>query len=237
MIELKEDDPPTVRRMFIYFYNLNYSDEGEEASLLPYFVDTPVTEPVGKEQDLPTPSAGLQVRIFNNIAVYAIAGKYDIQELRVLAQEKIEDLLSASKVTPDLDTIFKAIFKVTPSTDTGLRKITISFCHKNNAAIMKIECLRGILMKQEYLGLGMIDQLLEEHSNFKLSTNNHIQILERKGQEVVDYLQSIWKQVNSVVDLFEDVEDVRNADYTRGNEELGNLQTEIREAYNYAYRE
>ena len=64
----------------------------------------------------------------NNVAVYAIADKYGIPELKELAKTKFKPLLLCAHLTSKTPIFVNAIFETTPSTDPGLREVAIEFC-------------------------------------------------------------------------------------------------------------
>ena len=128
-----DDDPPTVRRMLIYLYTLEYEDTGKMASIVPYSTDMTSSQETKTNEDLPADKSQLFVKLLNNIAVYAVADKYDIPSLKVLARSKVDVLISGHSLTSDLPTLIDAIFSTTPDTDGGLRQVAIKFCKERIA--------------------------------------------------------------------------------------------------------
>ena len=67
-------------------------------------------------------------RMLNDISVYAIADKYDIPPLKLLALNKFATLATAIWPHYDFPAIVKAAFESSPDNDQGLRSIVTKVC-------------------------------------------------------------------------------------------------------------
>ncbi|MCJ1450412.1 hypothetical protein MMC28_000743 [Mycoblastus sanguinarius] len=156
-IGLEEDDPPTVRRMLTYLYTLDYDDDGEPASLKQYILNGSDSL---KTTTVPEGGAQRHAKLMNNVAVYAIAEKYDIPELKELAKTKFTEILGIGILTPDIPMVVDAVFTITPDTDSGLRGVVIGACTRWAKTLVKDDGLNCMLKDHGELGLGVIRQML-----------------------------------------------------------------------------
>ncbi|KAL6717962.1 hypothetical protein ACLMJK_004047 [Lecanora helva] len=168
VIDLEEDDCPTVGRMLKYMYIEDYEDEGDAASITPYLRDTPeiyLTE-ADKPRNPNEPFAGDNTstlsRHLNNVAVYAIAEKYSILRLKDLALDKFESLMCKQELSPAIPTVIDAIFRTTTPLDEELRGVAVKFCASYDAEIVSDERYSWILRNHGDLGLGVLRKLGKE---------------------------------------------------------------------------
>ena len=169
--------------MLNYLYTLDYDDNGEAASLANYSHDkgasgnllaTTMTE----EQPSSAHHPPNYTELLNNIAVYAIADKYDIPELEVLAATKFEDALPCSGLVRDLASlpaIVDAVFDTTPDTKCGLRNVVIDFCKEWKEQIIDNEDSVATVRDHGEIGLAMIRQIFDERNLNVLSAADRIE--------------------------------------------------------------
>jgi len=158
--------------MLRYLYTLEYDDEKEAASIAPYLLTTSSSETAEFDGQLAESEAKLLARLLNNIAVYTVAKKYEIPELKVLAQEKVKALIWKHSLSPDFPIVINAIFHSTPSSDGGLREIAVEFCKHKELAIVKDERLCSMLRSHGDLGAAMVIGLLCDHAEYKRSSDD-----------------------------------------------------------------
>ena len=175
--------------MLKYLYTLNYYDDGEAADVAIY------AHGKGASADLqaPTMTDEQQLsaldpfdyrRIMNNIAVYAIADKYDIPELEMLAAKKFKTVLEGLLPLRDMASfraIIDAVFDTTPDTKSGLRSVVIEHCKQWKTVLLANEHSAAILKDYGEIGLAMIHHMAQEHIQDR--TLLHIRIEEVKGRE------------------------------------------------------
>lgn len=163
---LEDDDPSTVRRMLLYLYTLDYEDMNEGETLTdPSFNDSRSVLMNGDE--LPeTPEIDHKARILgqtilNNVQVYALADKYDIQTLKELAKRKVIDLLAKGSSIWGVDIIVKQVFSSTPDSDMGLRDLFSEIC----AVTRAFECdyMVELIRENSDLSLGILRFMDESH--------------------------------------------------------------------------
>lgn len=158
MIDLKEDDPPTVRRMLTYLYTLDYDDAGEDASIEQYMLNTCKAEKTTVAAPLSEEESSAFARVINHVAVYAVADKYDIFELKMLATTKFGVMLHGQGRTLAawLPAVVHAVFETTPDTDSGLRNVVFEFCKASSSLIINDENFNGMVKEHGELGLAML---------------------------------------------------------------------------------
>lgn len=222
---MKEDDPPTICRMFNYLYILDYDDEGDSASIEPYMIDSNNMNVTVPYEPLVEAEANLFKRLLNNITVYAAAEKYDIAELKVLAQEKVQGLICQHSLTSDISTIIDAVFLTTPSTDNGLRKIAINFCKKNASAIVRDDRLNRMLRDHGDLGLGMVLGMLCDHADEIRSAELRGQALTRRLAKVKSILHGM--DASSTVSSLNSTNSVNGVGLNNMRLSVANLQERI----------
>ncbi|KAL8895564.1 MAG: hypothetical protein Q9207_008116, partial [Kuettlingeria erythrocarpa] len=94
---------------------------------------------------------------FNNITVYALAGKYDIQDLKDLATEKFR-----SRSDPyfwmqsDLFLALEVIYSNTPSGDRGLRDIISKLCAIRTDEFSENPRFRELMCKDGSMALDVL---------------------------------------------------------------------------------
>ena len=171
-IVLKEDDPPTVRRMLTYLYTLTYDDEGDAASAEHYMVNgakiskaAPTLSPPLSEEEL-----SRHAKMMNNVVVYAVAQKYDISELKELATFKFRQLLWLKAPSPSLLHVVDAVFETTSIADSGLRSVVAKYCIKYRTEIVADNHLSTMIRDHGDLGLDILRQDKVELTKTTLAT-------------------------------------------------------------------
>lgn len=165
-MSLKDDDPLTVSRMLNYLYTLDYDDSGLPASPDFYMSNESPSTQIGDLVKTLESGATTQHHMMNNSVVYAIAAKYDIPDLKVLAENKFaqhalklwsKDLTSSDR--PFVD----AVVMTTPSSDLRLRTVVACMCTPKPGQDSNIEPDLGpILEDHGMLGLMMRQRKLRE---------------------------------------------------------------------------
>ena len=144
--------------MLGYCYAFDYDDEGRVVS------GTRIAE---VDKKLTEAETHLLKRLLNNIAVYATAEKWEALQLKDLAQEKVQTLLSQHTLTPDLPLVIDAIFETTPNSDQGLRNVAIDFCKQYDEAIAGNDVLQRMIIDHGELALGMVQKMMQERAEIR----------------------------------------------------------------------
>ena len=228
IIELKEDDPPTVHRILRYFYNLDYDDTGDAASIAPYMLEETSVNDAEVIEDLTETEKALHTQLLNNIIVYAIANKYDIPQLKLLAREKVEMLLSKHTMSPDLPLIIDVIFKTTPSSDKDLRSVAITFCKGHVCDLESEGYLSYLLINHGDLALGMVLELMQSRPNDESllragldAVGAQLDCIEHRATSVLRRVPS-WESDDDEIAIRSDVKTIK-ARVTNAREVLNNI--------------
>lgn len=157
--------------MVTYLYTLSYDDDGDAASPQHYMANgmevenakalTVMTAPLSAEELL------RHTKMMNNVAVCAIAQKYDLGELKGLATARFNDLMWFGEPNHGLREIVGAVFETTSITDTGLRNIVVAYCTEYSTDIIADDHLCSIIKDYGELALDVlreIDELAQERS-------------------------------------------------------------------------
>ncbi|KAL8920631.1 MAG: hypothetical protein Q9208_006113 [Pyrenodesmia sp. 3 TL-2023] len=142
-IYLPDDDPAALQRILSYLYTTGYDDEDQvddlkENSLSdPMTLDSEAGNAQAEESSARQPLERIEraksniSALTNNVLVYALAEKYDIQPLKDLAKEKFELRSATPWEDDDLVAVTELVHNVTPATDRGLRDLTVRHCSEH----------------------------------------------------------------------------------------------------------
>ena len=163
--------------MLNYLYTLDYDDNGDAASVTIYTHGKGANENlqatiVTEGEQLSAHDPPDYYELMNNIAVYAIADKYDIPELEVLAVTKFKKALHCSNIVEDLASlpaIIDAVFDTTPDTKCGLRNVMINYCTDWKEEIIANEDSVAIVRDHGEIGLDMIREMFHERDRKETS--------------------------------------------------------------------
>ncbi len=166
-ITLDDDDQSTVRRMLTYLYTLDYDDGNPSQAMplaAPQDLDDLFVELSSKPEAFDDATASHCKRM-NNVRVYAIAEKYNIPALKVLAMTKFKNYETARNSTHNREVI-NAIFSSTPDSDSGLRNIVISMSAKASDVEenLKEEGLAPVIRDHGNFGLGMLREVVKKRN-------------------------------------------------------------------------
>lgn len=173
--------------MLTYLYTLEYDDDGPLASAKHYMANG--TRAAASEAltttNMPLSAADLlrHAKMMNNVAVYAIAQKYDINELKELATVKFCDLLWLEAPTYAFPDIISAVFETSSITDPGLRFVAAKYCAHYSTQILADDHLSGVINDYGDLGLDVLRKLSEDLAR-KLNEERRLreQLVTLKGE-------------------------------------------------------
>ena len=225
IVTLQDDDTPTIRRMLRYLYTLNYDDHGEAASVANYTHNKGASEyllatTVTEEQQWSARDPPNYPELLNNVAVYAIADKYGIPELEVLAATKFENALQNSCIYEDLaslPTIVDAVFDTTPDTKCGLRNIVIKYCKYWKEEIIDSEDSIAIVRDHGEIGKAMIREMFRDHDEHECSMKARIEDAIGDANTLISDIEKMSRTAKymKVSDPGEDEEDYIDAQHRR----------------------
>ena len=242
IITLQDDDTPTVRRMLKYLYTLDYDDTGEAADVANYAhgkgtsAHLRATTATDEEQSSADDPPGKYHHLLNNIAVYAIADKYDIPALEMLAATRFESALHCSGLESDLASlpaIVDAVFDTTPDVKRGLRDVMIRYCKHWKKEIIDNEDSAAIVTDHGEIGLAMIRELLHDGEEMKKATEAQIEVVMGRENTLIWHIERISRAAKcmKVSDSIEVQRNYIDAQYRRLRELREAIQ-EAKEFYN-----
>lgn len=104
-------------------------------------------------------------RMMGNVLVYALADKYNISELKILAKAKFATLVEGYASLEDISTIASAVFTTTPSSDSGLREIVIKACSNRVEIALMNKTIVSTMEQQGPFALGVLHQIVGRLAN------------------------------------------------------------------------
>ncbi|KAL8671910.1 MAG: hypothetical protein Q9168_003603 [Polycauliona sp. 1 TL-2023] len=173
-IHLPEDDPTAMERLLQYLYTADYDDTDSEddqesqsslsgSTSIPAATGSPSTSTIQANINIsaaPSSTASNAVdktvpvqvsfgALANNALVYALADKYDMPLLKLLAKEKFQTHAADQWTTDDIISIMPIIYSTTPDSDRGLRQIMLNVCLRSTTTnrLMAIEPFQAMLKR------------------------------------------------------------------------------------------
>ena len=239
IITLQDDDTPTVHRMMKYLYTLDYDDKGEAASVATYGHGKGVSGnlqavTVIEEDELSENNSPSYHELLNNVAVYAIADKYDIPELGALAAKKFCIAIWDSMLVTDmasLRAIIDAVFEATPDAKRDLRDAVIWYCKHWNKAFIDNEDSAAIVKDYGEIGLAIIRELFLKLEQKEKSMQAQIEKVVERENTLIRHIERISRAANcmKVSNSREVQQNYIDAQHRR----LSDLQEAIQAAKNY----
>ena len=246
--------------MLEYLYTDDYDDNGEAASLAHFahgkgaranLQATTVTE----EEQLCAHDPPDYSKILNNIAVYAIADKYDIPALQVLATENFRIALwNDERVLKDLASlpaIIDAVFDTTPDTQVGvrkeaneywdwwdeedtqvgIRKQATKYCEYWYDKIIGNEDAITIVRDHGEIGKAMIRRMFRKHEEHERSMKARIADATRDANTLLSDIQKISRAAKYM--KVSDLREVVETDIDARHQQVKDLRDAIQEAKDF----
>ena len=182
--------------MLTYLYTTGYNDEEAPASAQHYMVNGTNMANSQAQATMTTPLSDKELlrhtKMMNNVAVCAIAQKYDIGELKELATAKFRNLLWLEAPNHGLPDIIGAVFETTSTTDPGLRDIAVEYCVRYNTNIVVDDHLCIIIKDYGELGLAVLREV-DQHANEDRVQKEllHTQLVQQKKQKELLHTQLV----------------------------------------------
>ncbi|KAK5311066.1 hypothetical protein LTR93_011839 [Exophiala xenobiotica] len=120
-INLENDDVGSLRKMLSFMYTGTYEDEQTALSasqLETQVEDSSSIHSLGAENT----SEDRSPVLWSGVGVYALADKYDVQPLKILARQRFQDWVRLNWQHHELPALAREVFDTTPSSDLGLRE-------------------------------------------------------------------------------------------------------------------
>ena len=140
----------------------------------------------------------------NNVVVYAIARKYDIEELKGLATAKFRKLLFLEEPNDACPIIVGTVFETTSITDPRLRDVVLQYCTEYSTNIIADDRLFSILKDYSELGLNVlreVDRYANREPNQKRRLREQLVTLNEELAQMVKKASKVEKMrpINSSV--------------------------------------
>ena len=149
--------------MLTYLYTLDYDDDGPLASARQYMANgtkaatsralTTTTTPLSAEALL------RHAKMMNNVVVYAIAQKYNINELKELAAVKFRNLLWFKIPDYAVLSIIGTVYETSSVTDRRLRLVAAKYCAYHSNEILDDDSFCSIIEEYSELGLDVLREV------------------------------------------------------------------------------
>ncbi|KAL8829305.1 MAG: hypothetical protein Q9170_006226 [Blastenia crenularia] len=142
--------------------------------------------------------------VWNNVPVYALAEKYNVQPLKALTKERFRASSLGVWEKADILEVLKEVYETTPSTDRGLRESMLDVCQRYIDQLTVFPAFRQMLRDNALLALDIVDRLhdtketlgdrisfleteLQDRNNEKLDTKRTVQSLQDQVQSAKDW--------------------------------------------------
>ncbi|KAL9003595.1 MAG: hypothetical protein Q9188_003546 [Gyalolechia gomerana] len=94
--------------------------------------------------------------VWNNVQVYALAEKYDVQPLKSLAAKRFRAGVKGEWETDDILTVLAEVYTTTPSTDRGLREDMLHVCERYSDELMALSTFHEMLRNDGILAVEIL---------------------------------------------------------------------------------
>ncbi|KAI9812333.1 MAG: hypothetical protein M1827_004782 [Pycnora praestabilis] len=145
-IDLEDDDPIMVEKMLSYLYKFNY----------------------GLQRATPTEST-----LSSHAKIYALADKYDVQDLKGLAQTKFAAEVKDGWNDEAFSIAIREVYGSTPESDMGLRSIVSQSAKKNIKALMDRGEFMALLVEVNAFTVELLGAVLETPKVVPLTCHGH----------------------------------------------------------------
>jgi len=219
--------------MVSYMYTFDYEDEksqnlksDDRSSISPEEVEEAVEITSAKSETVSDHDED-QPALISSVRVYTIADKYGIPPLKELARQRFCDWAETNWLHEDFCDIAQEIFSSTAHNDRGLRDVVVQIVamHANNL-IQKDE-FRSLMEEVGDLGLGILCQVLKQHSEEVSDLGSRIEELEAETKmlkaQVKEREQKLSRQTSDTESM---VSGINNLDQCRNCERAFNLSVE-----------
>ncbi|PWI64994.1 hypothetical protein PCL_08353 [Purpureocillium lilacinum] len=164
-LHLSEDDPYAVDCMLQYFYHLSYT--------------IPPSALEGSGDRTATIADSLQLAnsvLVVHARVYAIAEKYEIQGLKILAGANFTSAAGQRWNTDDFLAAAYEVFESTDDTDHGLRDVVVSVFRSHKNQLLRKEQAENLLMDLPALTVELLKDPQQQPSVPIHHQNGHVQL-------------------------------------------------------------
>ncbi|KAI4124820.1 MAG: hypothetical protein LQ341_007033 [Variospora aurantia] len=225
-IDFSDDDPNTLERLLRFLYTTDYDDNNtndnntaEEtngkgtvanaSSTSSAQIDNAISQVTSdaSESEREDESVHHKVSaIMNNVAVYALADKYNIASLKDLAKEKFENRCACFRwETESLVATLEFVYTSTPPADQGLRNVMARVCfqqiHVSSGMVLDAPQLQELMVKEGALGLNILVKAHEDARSLMVHSKMLIEKLKKLEAERDKEASDLVKERAKVLSL------------------------------------
>lgn len=233
-MNLKDDDPVTVERMLTFLYTREYDDQApaliekpfstsknavgstledhdhKTSFLIAEIAETAAVDGEEADGDLSVPEL---TRALINIAVYAIAEKYNLRDLKKAAMTRCLSQTWASWPLDDLHVIAKEVYSSTPSSDRGLRDKIICDCADHAEELTQQEDWISLIKIDADFGFDLFQKMTEKHVEAMIElANRRLQAVElrQENDELHQTVENFDTQLDEAFETAKDMDGCRH---------------------------
>lgn len=189
-IDLPDDNPNALERMLTYLYASKYDDLDVSEEETPTKPNDPCEQnaeisdpPAAEDRDerssqtssgqgmwsIKAEAAELPVHVLvsainNNVLVYALADKYDIDLLKELAHTKFQIRTADEWAVSEIVNVLQNVYTTTPTTDRRLRTVMLQVCLRYMEDLMQDETFRQLLHGDASLCFDVLSEVQRQNS-------------------------------------------------------------------------
>ncbi|KAL8785822.1 MAG: hypothetical protein Q9213_003129 [Squamulea squamosa] len=163
-------------------------DKDDHSSVSSYLSDSSIAVWSSKKP-VEIPVHVMASALNNNVLVYAIADKYDIDLLKELAQTKFEIRVADKWAVSDVLKVLPNVYTTTPTTDRGLRKPMLDVCLRYMEQLMCDMNFRLLLQEDAGLCFDVLSEV-QKQNNEREPYNVAIEAREARFQRIKDWVQT-----------------------------------------------
>jgi len=185
-VDLSQDDKPSVIRMLAYLYTMDYADDdlsvldqtGAIVSASPS--SNPKPTPTNTESAKPIKDAErVRRKLIANVRVYAIAEKYNVKGLKLIAKGKIDAVTESKPPCTGLATVVNEVFESTPESDQALRSSIQRLCAAYIDELLTKDDFLAVFTKHAGFGTGILCEIAKQKKDAEISRDELKPVLQR----------------------------------------------------------
>lgn len=160
--------------MLLFCYAENYDDNLSEEDLQDYESMTSDRNEASRRSVLALKKLSI------NASMYALADKYAIESLKILAWKKFEIVLKHGLLPTDFASVARHVYSTTPSGDRGLRDFVVDWCMDHLNEVLEFDAFNALLEEEAQLSHDLLRSHLSKHQAFQAITSARIKIQEQQ---------------------------------------------------------
>ncbi len=210
-IDLKEDDLETVNRMIIYLYTLDYDDgvqvDFDSNNVWVAFKGDPPGFPKTTQHatstNLPAGArvivkSDMEQAMQNNVLVYAMADKFNIPELKLLAKNKFAACANLHWPPTNFNHLVTTVYTTTPETDHDLRDVVARLASIKLEEVQALEDFQTTAADLGSFSLDLLKNVVIKNSAERKEHQRKVAHLLAESTRFCEKLQTANKTIDSL---------------------------------------